>query len=178
MAGARGLDHGFFHDPARHHDRERGNSRHERGAQHHTRPDPVGAQRVRARVCGAPHHGGATRRSLRPAQPVRDRTVHLHHRLGAVRSGSEPGAAHRRPRPAGSRRRAAHAADAGDPDHDLSAGAARRSVRHLGWRGRARDRRWTDGGRGHHHVHRLALDLLHQRANRHRGPGRHLCTHP
>src|SRR3982074_1945319 len=116
--------------------------------------------------------GGPSGGPLRPPQSLRDRARRLHPGLGGLRavSGSQP--ADRGAGGPGCRRRAAHPANAGPPDHDLSATAARSGLRRLGRHRRHRDHRRAHGGRPAGHLPRLAGHLLRQRPDRHRGPDR------
>ena len=76
--------------------------------------------------------------------------------------------AHRRARPAGRRRRDRHAADADDPLRGRASGPPRHGARHLGRRQRPGRRARPGRRRRHRRGPQLAVDLLAQRAHRHR----------
>ncbi len=177
MAGARGFDHGIFHDHAGHHDRQRGDPGDERGPQHHTRPDPLGAELIHPRLRRAADHGGAAGRPVRPAHPFRDRAGHLHRRIRVMRlcPGRKP--VDRRPHFARGGRGAAYATDARDPHEPVSARATWGSVWNLGRRGRPGHSGRTNTGWRDRHLHRLAVDLFRQCSDRDCRIDCNLCDH-
>ena len=116
---------------------------------------------------------GLGRRPLRPPRRLRRRARHLHRRLAALRARPVARDADRLPRPPGHRRGddLRHLARAARPD--LPRQSPRHRLRRLG-RGRlAQHRARPAARRPAHHRHRLALDLLRQRADRHPRRGRH-----
>ncbi len=143
----------------------------------------LGASLVRARVDGQRLHPDLrrpaadrrrARRPIRSSPDVRHRPRDLHGRLRgrrplAVERHPDPG-----PRGPGRRWRDRHAAQPDHPVRRRSAGASRRRPRGLG-RHRRPGHRHRPGRRRRHRRRRLvALDLLAQRADRHRRrhPGR------
>ena len=161
------------HAAARHHGRER------RAAVHRARPErlvrgpAVGDRRLRAHARRVPAHGRLDRRRHRPPARLRGRARGLHRRLGAVRAGRLAADAQPRARPAGRRRR-----------HDVRHRAGAAGVRLPGPRPRHRDRpvgsddrrRRGDRAAGRRRARRgerLGVDLLRQRADRHRGDRAH-----
>ena len=127
---------------------------------------------------------GAHRRPDRPASHLPARARRLHRRVAALRHGADPGHADRRALRPGRRRRDRVGGDPRDDRDDVpraaraGEGDRRLQLRRLG---RRLDR--AAGRRRAHRGDQLALDLLHQRADRHRdraargeagrGPPRH-----
>ena len=137
-------------------------------ARHEHRGPRVGRRRLRADVRRVHAHRRQARRLPRPAPDLHGRPRRLHGRLARVRARAERRLPDRRPRRAGPRRRADEPRDALDHHGDLRAARARQGDRHLG-------RRLGDGARDRaarrrpaHRARELELDLLHQRADRHR----------
>ena len=168
MGRARGRLHGPADDGARRDDRER------RAALDAARPrllagqPGLGDRRLHDRVRQLPPAGGTARRPARPQADVPDRPGRVHARVGGVRRGRQPGLADRRALRPGSRRRGGLGGGAGAAGHRVlrAARARDRDERlHLHHCQRrldraARRRRPHPGGQ-------LALDLLHQRPDRH-----------
>ena len=92
----------------------------------------------------------------------------VHRLLAALRSGADHRLADRLPRRPGRRRRHDDADLALDPHGRLPPRPARHRGRHLGRAGHRRGRARPVHRRRPRHVRCLALDLLHQRADRHR----------
>ena len=113
------------------------------------------------------------RRPVRAATAVRDRPGDLHGRVRGRRAGALEQRAHRRPGRPGPGRRDRHPADPDDPVGRGLAAAACAGARGLGRHRRPGHRRRSARRRGHRTGRELALDLLAQRAGRHRrrGPG-------
>ena len=165
----RGAVRGHADDRARRDDRER------RAALDPGRPrlqpeqPRLDRQRLHDRLRWTAAAGRAPRRPDRPAQGLPHRPRRVHGRLGRVRRRARPGRADRRALRAGRRRRADLRRD---PRHDrddvpgapgAGQGDRRLRLRRLRRRlDRPAGRRRADRG------HLLALDLLHQPADRHR----------
>ncbi len=157
-----------LHAAARHHGRERRAARHPALAALELLRPAVGRQRLLADARRVPAHLRRARRPLRPAPPVHDRPRHLHGLLGRLRAVRLAARAEPRARRAGHRRR--------DDARDLARAdrrrvprqGARRRVRRLRRRDRRRRRRRPGRRRIDHLGHRLGMDLLRQRADRHR----------
>ena len=109
------------------------------------------------------------RRPARTAPALHRRTRALRRELAAVRAGLVGGLADRLPRAAGARRRPARPGRPLASDHDLRGGPrAQPRARDLRRRIRQRCRRRRPARRPAHLVPELVVDLLHQRAGRHR----------
>ena len=99
---------------------------------------------------------------------VRRRAAAVQPRLGRVRAGAQPRHPDRLPGHPGPRRRDRHASGPDPPHVVLPGRAPRRGRRDLGRGRRPRCRVRTSGRRRGHRGPRLALDLLGERAARHR----------
>ena len=127
----------------------------------------LGHRRLHDRVRQLPAAGGPPRRPPRPQTDVLDRAGDLHGRLGGVRHRRQPGGSDRRPVRSGSRRRGGVGCGAGAAGDRVPEAVRARDrderlyVHRLERRlDRAARRRRAHAGR------QLALDLLHQRADR------------
>ena len=166
---ARSSLHRPVHGRARHRDRER------RAAVDPGRSGllagepPVGDQRLRAALRRLPPARRPRRRPPRTPARVPRRHRRVHGRLAAVRVRMERGVADRRPRPAGPRRGDHLARRAVDPHDDLRRGQrAQHGARRLGRGRRVRRGRRRPARRRPHRPAELGVDLLRQRARRHR----------
>ena len=159
------------HGRARRDDRERRAALDPEGPRALRGRPPVGRELLHADVRRLPAARRPRRRPARAQAPVprRHRAVHL--RVAARRARAVGHDAHPRPRPAGPGRRARLARRAVDHHHDLPGGrGAHQGARRVG-RHRRRRRRVRPAARRHpHRPARLGVDLLRQRADRHRGP--------
>ena len=135
-------------------------------------------QRLHADLRGPAADRRRARRPVRAATAVRDRPGDLHRRVRGRRAGSLEQRAHRGACRPGPRRRDR---DPADPDHPLGrrvAATAGAGPRGLGRHRRPGHRRGSARGRGHRAGRELALDLLAQRAGRHRRRGTGLPPTP
>ena len=122
--------------------------------------------------------GGRLADALRPAPAVPGRAGGLHGLLAARRARRRRRHPDRGPRPAGRRRRAGHADHAGDHQRDLHRPArAQRRGRHLGRRRRARPGGRPGARRPADPARLVGVDLLDQRADRHRHHGARRLGH-
>ena len=174
MVDARGGLVRALHDHARQHRRERRAAGDPGGPRGRPLGARVGRLGLRAHVRGADADRRQARRRLRPPAPLRHRHRRLHARLARVRPLHDRRHADRRAGGAGRRRGADEPGDALDHRRDLPAAAARHRDRHLGRRLRARARDRPAGRRAPDGARRLELDLLRQRARRHRRDRREL----
>ena len=154
------------HGGAGHHDRQRRAALHRRrpvGGGHRQR---VGPHQLPGRQRHHPADLGLDLGPPRPPQllPAVDRR--LHHRLGAVRHGHQPGPTDPVPGDPGPGRRRAPAVQPGRAAGQLPAREAGRGHDDVRHRGPARAGRRPDAGRLSHGQLRLALDLLHQSPGR------------
>ena len=182
MGGARHRADRPLHGAARRLHRERGHSRHPDQSVGQRRRHPVRHRRLRARLCGDPHHRRASGRHLRPQAAAHGRHGWLRAGIGALRAGPERSDARPLPRapgrdggadvPPGAQHRAGH----------LPPARAGASLRSPGRGDRDRHHCRPAGRRPHHperpHRRVVALDLPGQPADRNRGagggrPGRH-----
>ena len=129
----------------------------------------VGRQRLHADLCRVPAARRADRRHLRPAQDLPGRPGRVHGREPRVRPGVVAGGDGHGARDPGPGRGDPLARDADDPDRDVHrsprAGAR---ARHLECGPRLRRCHRRTRRRLPDRLHRLALDLPDQRADRHR----------
>ena len=165
-----GDDGRLLHDPARRDHRGGRQSVHHGRARRQLRRRHLGHQRLPARLRGAAAGRGPSRRPVRAEEPVPARPCGLHRGLGVVRSCRLHRDADRRARRAGHRRGAAHPADAVHGHPDLPCRAPRCADERLGRHCRGRDPGRSTGRRCPCRRARLAVDLLRQRADRHRRP--------
>ena len=157
---------GFLHDPAGHHDRQRGDSGHDQGIERQPQRDRLGDQRLPAGLCRAAAGCRPTRRPDRPQDHVRRRPRRVHRGVAVVRAVRQRRDADRRPGRAGTRRRRADSADDGLHHQPVPAGEARHAAGHLGWGRRSGHHRRTAAWRRAGGQLRLAVDLHGQRADR------------
>ncbi|CAA9230769.1 MAG: Uncharacterized MFS-type transporter, partial [uncultured Corynebacteriales bacterium] len=155
--------------------RERRAAQHRRRHRRRRQRAAVGGQRVRAGLRPGPGGRRPDRRRPRPAPGAADRAGGVRAGQRGVRAGAGPADADRRPVGAGSRRRPGHPAELRADPEPVPRRGARPGVRPVrrGDRDQHRDRSAArraahPGRRGRG---RLAVDLLRQRADRHRGDG-------
>ena len=162
------------HDRARRDDRERRAAVDPGGPRLLPEQPRLGRQRLSHRLRRPAAARRAARRPRRPAARLPHRATRLHHRLARLRAVAERGDARRRPLRPGRRRRAHLGRRPRDDRHDVpraarpGEGARRLRVRRL--------RRRLDRPAGRRHPDRrdqLALDLLREPPDRHRGRVRH-----
>ena len=125
-------------------------------------------QRLRPHLRRGDHHGGRARRPPREETHLRRGAPALQPRLGCVRARSESRHPDRLPGRPGSRRGDRDAPGADSPHVVLPGRAPRRGRRDLGRGRRSRCGVRSPGRRRGHRGPRLALDLLGERAARHR----------
>ncbi len=134
------------------------------------REPAVGDQRVRARLRGLPPARGSRRGSPRASARVHGRPRRLLDRIAPVRSGLVRGLADRRPRDPGARRRGDHAGRPVHPDHHVQGRPrAQHRPRRVGRGGRFRRSSRRPLRRDPHRSALVGVDLLRERARRHRG---------
>ena len=169
--GRRGV-HGVARQPRRDH----------RAARDQGRPRglPVGprvdGQRIHAHLRGAAADGRRAGRQVRAQADVPCRTCAVHGGLGAGGERAEHRGAHRGARPAGRRRRRRDAAQPDDPLGRRAAGPPRPRSRRLERHRRPRRRPWPCRRRRRRRRALLAVDLLAQRAHRHRPAARRVLA--
>ena len=169
LEGTRPAVRRLLHGGARRRDRERRPAVDRHGPPLLAGQPAVGHHGVLADLRRLPAARRARRRPARAADRLHDRRRDLHHRLAPVRARAVGGMADRRARGAGLRRGAAHAGCALDHHDDVhGARRAEQGARRLGRGRRQRRRGRRADGRDPHEAPRLGVDLLRQRAGRHR----------
>ena len=166
---AGGADRRHVHVRAGQQHRQRGDPGHPDRAERLTRLGRLGGDRLHARARRRRPAFRVAGHALRAGPPLRRVRARFRGGLRAVRAGLEPRLADRLPHPAGDTGRGAPRHHADDAVPDRPAEEHRRRDGALRPRRRRRPRGGADAGRVPRRVHRLAGDLLHQRADRHTG---------